>query len=160
MTPKFTIGKERIMIGEKYLCNGHWLASRDAALSPMAPKPLKLLLSVKTGTYHDGVAAGLSVETTPDFASVIPKRDGYLILKESPSGVEFRGDSTEIMAYVYEAGDFKIGVAHRYVPLLGLGRAFAKDSSSPIIVLDGDTLNDNLLAVVMPMRLTQAGGAQ
>ena len=47
---------------------------------------------------------------------------------------------------------FEISVNPHYAKLFELGTAFAKDALSPIIVLKGETLNDELLAVVMPMR--------
>ncbi len=159
MIPKFTIGKERLHITESILSNGHWLVTRYAAKSPVAPKALKPLLSAINGTYYDGLVAGVSVPTTPDMAQVIPKRDGYLPLDHNATGIGFRAETDEVIAYKFspKSGEFTIGVAHRYVPLLRMGNAFAKDANCPIIVLDSADLNGELMAVVMPMRLNKAG---
>lgn len=159
MIPKFTIGKERLHITENILSNGHWLVTRYAAQSPVAPKALKPLLSAINGTYYDGLVNGVSVPTTPDMAQVIPKRDGYLPLLEQSQGVEFRADTDEVLAYKFQpqCGSFTIGVATKYVPMLRLGFAHARDALSPIIVLDSRDLNGELLAIVMPMRLKKAG---
>lgn len=163
MTPKFTTGKERLHISDKYLCNGHWLVTRDAAKGPMAPKAFKALLSVKNGSYHDGIANGITVETPPNMEQIIPKRDGYELLFEQAQGVQFRADTDEIIAYKFNpqntgTNEFTIGVNPDYVPVMRMGYAFAKDALSPILILDGRTLNDNLVGIVMPMRLNVMGG--
>lgn len=150
LIPKFTIGKQKLLIGKKFISNGHWMVTREACSAPLAPKALKPLLSVMHGTYQNGIADGLSGGTLPDFAQVIPKRDGYIAITD-PSGVEFRGDT--VQAYVFDSPDFKIGINPDYMPIVRMGHAFAKDKTSPILVLDGTTLNDNLVAVVMPLRL-------
>lgn len=153
MEPKFTISKtERLFIDDKFICNGHWLVTRNAAHSPMAPKPLKPLLAAKHGTYYNGINAGPDKDDAPDMTRVIPKRDGYKKIAVAPVSVNFAGD--RISAYKYDLGEgAEIGIDPRYVPLLKLGHVFAKDSTSPVLVLDGETLNDDLLAVVMPVRL-------
>lgn len=154
LQPKFTVGRsDRLYITEKYLCNGHWLVTRDCAANIMGPKALKPLLSVQHGTYFDGLSGGKSKDETPDTAQAIPKRDGYELLELDPVGVEFK-NSDWIGAYVFQGKGFRVGVAPQYVPLLRMGRAFAKDHTGPIIVLGGDSLNDELVAVVMPMRLS------
>lgn len=164
MTPKFSLTKnDKIYVGEKYLCNGHWLCTREIASSHVAPKALKPLLSLQIGCYDVGIAGGKTREKDglPDFAAVIPKRDGYLPVKSAPAGVHFRRqDSDEVKAFKFTASnpedpsqDFTFGVDQQYVPILRMGHIFAKDSRSAILVLDGATLNDNLLAVVMPYRI-------
>ncbi len=167
MTPKFTIGKsDKVYISDKFLCTGHWLCTREIAQSHVAPKALKPLLSLQIGCYDSGISSGKTRDEKglPDFAQVIPKRDGYLPVQFDPIGVEFCGqDSDEIRAYKYQnraevkAGEtdsnFVFGAQQQYVPLLRMGHVFAKDALSPIIVLGGDSLNDELLAVVMPYRL-------
>lgn len=161
MTPVFKIGKsDRIYIDTKFLCNSHWLCTRDVAASYVGPKALKPLLSMKEGAYLEGIGAPVTNGSMPDFAQIIPHREGFIPVGLSPCGVEFRGsDSDVIMAYKFRAENpetkegFELAVAHNYVPLLRLGHVFAKDARSPVIVLGGSTLNDELLAVIMPYRI-------
>lgn len=167
MKPKFTLNKsDKVFIGEKYLCNGHWLCTREIVNSNIGPKALKPLLSMVQGCYDSGIGGQRSERELPDFAQVIPSRDGFLPVSWGAVGVEFRGDSDEIIAYKFEALNptadagghkpgFVFGVAANYVPLLRLGHVFAKEACSPILVLDGPSLNDNLIAVVMPIRLNR-----
>lgn len=152
MKPKFTIGAERLHISEKYISNGHWMLTRDAIKSPMAPKPLSPLLSCLNGTYYNGIKGGRDQETTPDFASIIPIRDGFKPLSDEPTRVKFRYND-EIESYVFACDSFEIGVNPKYVPLLRMGCAHAKDSHSPILILSDKTLNGDLIGLVMPMRL-------
>jgi hypothetical protein len=156
LVPKFTIGKERLFVTDKYLCNGHWLVTKDAAKSPIAPKSFKPLLTCISGTYYDGLAGGLSQETTPDVTQAIPKRDGYELLEADPVAVEF-SNCDNIGAYIYQGKGFRIGVAPQYVPLLRMGFCFAKEERAPILILAGNTLNDELVGIVMPMRLNKDG---
>lgn len=152
LVPKFKLEKtDRVYITDKYLCNGKWLLTRESAKSPVAPKSLAPLLSLKTGSYHDGIAGGWTSEQTPDMAQVIPKRDGYKPLGVAPIGVGFSSE-VNISSYRYQGEGFVIGVSPLYVPLLQLGHCFAKDALSPILILDGYSLNDNLVGIVMPMR--------
>jgi hypothetical protein len=105
--------------------------------------------------YPNGIKAGAAEGSEfPDFASVIPKREGYTLADSAPYTVKFsERAATEIQAYKYRAGEIEFAVAPHYVPLLSMGGVFAKDSKSPILVLGGDSLNDELLAVIMPMRV-------
>lgn len=152
LIPRFSLDRgERLYITGDLISNGHWLIKRHAALVAMAPKPLASLLSLREGKYFDGISGGLSTEDTMDLAQVIPKREGYERL-EGPQAVQFRnGDG--IGAYIYQGRDFKIGVEPNYTPLLRMGYAFAKGPREPILVLDDETLNGELLAVVMPIRI-------
>ncbi len=166
MTPSFKLAtSERLYIDGTYCANGHWLMHRQNAQAVARVLHRKEILkvlnqcdSLKHGTYADGVANGASTNTPPDMAAIIPQRTGYGRMTDKPCGVSFRNESDEIIAYKFgcnaSADDgFTVGVAHRYVPLLRLGHGFAKDKNSPIIVLDSDDLNGNLLAVIMPVRL-------
>ena len=162
MFPKFKIDKWcRLYIGTPdgnsvFHSNGHWLVTGMALKMPkhVKPKALEILDRLKPGTYLDGYGYGLSGTDTPDMAAIIPKRDGYKPVNSRQIGVKFRGESDEILAYRFQGEGFEIGFAVEYVPLLRMGTLFAKDEKSPAIILAGDTLNDELLAVVMPLRLT------
>jgi len=119
-------------------------------------------LSVKNGTYYNGITNGVDVEKPPEMDRIIPKRDGYVLLFEQAQGVKFRADTDEILAYKFNpqktgTNEFTIGVNPDYVPVMRMGYAFAKDAVSPILILDGRTLNDNLVGIVMPMRLNIGG---
>ena len=160
MIPKFNISKtESLHLTDKWITNGHWMVKRDKADSRTAPKALKTLLSLKLGSYRDGLSYGLTSETTPDCESIIPTRNGYLPLSNhgNPETITFKQDSDEINAYIYKAGngesEIKIGVAHKYVPLLRMGYVHVKAPTAPIIILDSEDLNGELIAIVMPMRL-------
>lgn len=159
MLPKFTIDKsDRIYITDKYVCNGHWLVDRVNARSqsmPIFDRMFKPVLNLQHGAYYDGIACGVTNGgQLPAFEQVIPKRDGYKICFEQAQGVEFRADSDEILAYKFQTQDgaVTVGIAPKYVPLLRLGKVYAKEAISPLIVLS-DGINSELLAVVMPMRL-------
>lgn len=154
MKPKFSIGAERLMLGEKYVSNGHWMITRDALRSPMAPAALKPLLSCLTGTYYSGIKNGRDQETVPEMEQAIPARDGYLPISSEPATAKIRHDD-EVSAFVFKCGDFEIGVNPKYVPIIRMGNAFAKDARSPVLILDGKTLNDGLVGLVMPMRIDQ-----
>ena len=158
MEPKFKVARdERMYVTQKYFCNGHWLLNRESA-NLYWFKPIKGLRNIAHGRYASGISSEPEPACDLDETltnEVIPKRDGYLKMSADPIGVKFKGpDSDEIMAYVYSFGnDQEIGISPRYVPLLRLGCCFAKDAFSPVLILDGGTLNDGLVGIVMPMRL-------
>jgi len=162
MIPNFKIPKDtRLYLSDLFISNGHWLLTRAVAESHISPKPIKALLALKNGTYYDGANSGPSRETTSDMTAVIPKRDGYLPLSRSPISVSFKDASDEITAYGFGCGGETVFVDPSYVPLIRMGFGFGKPVTSgrkretnPVIVLGGDTLNDELLAVIMPMRIT------
>ena len=126
------------------------------------------------GNYHGGIAHECDTDpkSIPDMESVIPKRDGYLPLSNggTPTGIVWRNE-WYIRAYKFEftfptvvakikpedpgVGTMQkeIGIDVKYAPLLRLGHCFAKAPGSLVLILDGNTLNDNLLALVMPVRL-------
>lgn len=157
MKPKLKLDKsENVFISDKYASNGHWLIVLDKL-----PKELKTLASLKPGAYREGISSERRIDAIPDLEAIIPKRDGYVALISQPLGVSFVGLSTEIRAYKYDTvaalGELTktVGIAVKYVPLLSLGTAFAKGPTDPILVLSGPSLNDDLVAVVMPMRLNK-----
>lgn len=152
MKPKFSIGSDRLYITDKYLSNGHWLVTREIAKSHVAPTALKPLLSCLNGGYFNGLKGGRDTEATPEMDHIVPKRDGYLPLSQDPARVKFRYND-EIESYVFTCGDFEIGINPKYVPLLRMGFGHAKDPKSPILVLADKSLNGDLMAVIMPMRL-------
>ena len=153
MKPKFTIKKsERLMVSDKYICNGHWLVTKEAVEhSPGAPKPLKKVLHYKNGKYENGEFFS---DDLPNFETVIPKRDKYKPINADTIDAKIYAWDGEIKSYIlYFNEDEKIGLNPNYYPLITMGNAFAKDAKSPILVLDSEDLNGNLQAVVMPMRL-------
>jgi hypothetical protein len=153
MKPKFTIERdEKIYLNNRYLCNGHWLVTREIAKSHVAPKAFKNVLNLAFGSYVTGYGHAQTPETTPDMSQVIPKRDGYVLAEQETTVAHVNPMNDEVTAYLFKAGDIEFRVAPRYVPLLRLGQAFAKDALSPILVLGGKTLNDEFIGVVMPLR--------
>ena len=158
MKPKFSIRKdEKLMIGEKYFSNGHWMLGREACCSSFAPKALAPLLNKMHGRYDFGDNTPTKFDESI-FEAVIPKREGYREISPAPIGVTFKNE-TEIVAYKYRVEatsgqeEFEISIAHRYVPLLKMGMPFAKNADSPILILDSDSLNGELIGVIMPVRL-------
>lgn len=159
LAPKFSLDKsEKLFLGDKYLCNGHWLIKREYAATKFAPTALRGLCNMRLGCYYEGPRGTCDTETKlPNFDGLIPQRDGYRLLERNPIGVEFKSD--EISCYIFAVTErfgeptFRIGVNPKYVPLMRIGHTFAKDALSPLLVLQGDTLNDDLIGVVMPMRL-------
>lgn len=154
MTPKFKINKgDRLYLSEKYVCNGHWLITRAAAQSHVAPKPLKDLTRFAFGSYPSGIAGGVATGM-PDMDAIIPKRDGYALIDRKPTRAVFRSDDLTIESYVYQCGDFEIAIDPIYAPLLGMGSVYAKAAGEPIIILGGDTLGDEFVGVIMPRRIS------
>lgn len=155
LTPKFTIDKnDRLYLDKDYLSNGHWLVHRRSlgVRHSLVQKELLKVQNVALGAYQEGYGQE-QCGTIPDFAQAIPKRDGY-----KPLGKEVRAyipDYTWPSIYVFRLslGEEWIGINYKYLPLLSLGHAFGRNKESPILVLDSDDLNGELLAVVMPMRL-------
>ena len=148
--------KQKTYIDEKYISNGHWLVTRNFLNSPQCPKSLSSMLSLQIGVYDSGIAhPKYDTAKMPDWAQIIPKRDGYQIITPVPSGAEFRDSSfiPTLWTLVYEFPGGEIGVDPAYGQLIQSGAAFCKDPKSPIIVLDSGDLNGELLAIVMPMRL-------
>ncbi len=148
--------KQKMYIDEKYISNGHWLVTRNFLYSPQCPKSLSSLLSLQIGVYDSGIAhPKYDNEKMPEWAQIIPKRDGYQIITPVPVSSEFRESSLipTLWALVYEFPGGEIGVDPAYGQLAQSGAAFAKDPKAPIIVLDSGDLNGELLAIVMPMRL-------
>ena len=142
MKPVFNIRKdENLYITDTWFSNGHWVFKRDILKFPRCPKPLLALENLKFGRYIRGIVGGAptEIELPNMFDSVIPKREGYRLVSDFPIGVTFKNE-TEVSAYKYRVDvtsgqtEFEIGVAHRYVPLLSLGYAFAKTSSEPILL--------------------------
>ncbi len=153
LSPKFKINQsntDRIFVTPEYFCNGHWLAVR-ANLNAQGLKMFKPLQDKIPGTYYANTFHDAS---TPDITQVIPKRDGYKPINPVPARVIFKNESIDISSYVYSVqNDHEVGVNVTYAPLLTLGYAFSKDKKSPIIVLNSNDLNGELVAVVMPMRI-------
>jgi len=164
LTTKFALKKERIYVTDDLVCNGHWLLIKSYADYKTAPKSLREVLSLKNGQYSEGIKGNLdTISPMPNLKGIIPKRDGYLKLLAAPVGVSFANEY-DIRAYKFktalnepqgtnEPQDITIGVDVDYVPLLKMGTCFAKDALSPILILAGDTLNDDLIGIVMPMRV-------
>lgn len=156
IAPKFKISaKERIYLSDKYLSNGHWLIAYDnLKQNHTTPyKEVKKCVGYKPGFYMTGFSHGITDTNLPDFNAIIPKREGYELLEPMPIGVDFRSDFVSLNAYIYQTNSGKkIALNVDYVPLIGLGYAFMKDRLSPILILDSEDLNGNLLAVVMPYR--------
>lgn len=160
LEPKFNkIDKNtRLFITKKYICTGHFALSRTAMPLPNFPKPLfNQVINLQFGNYVMGISGGVTDDDLEKadntISAVIPKRDNYKLISNHPSGVKFIHDTDRILAYVYDFGESKIGVSTDYVPLMRLGHCFAKDKTSPIIVLAEDNIESELLAVIMPMRL-------
>lgn len=152
-TPKFKVSSdERLYLSPKYICNGHWLFERNFASTKFALKPLQDLTRIKEGVYPSGIKAGEAVGEFPDFNAVIPKRDGYIKAEPAPSRVEFSNE-TDVSGYVYNFGDQEFCIDVKYVQLLKMGTVFAKEPRSALLILSGDSLNDNLIGVVMPRRM-------
>ena len=158
MIPSFKIGnRDKLYVSKKYLCNGHWLINREAPQT-FNFRPLKRAADLKEGSYNFGIGGGWDSDHQPNYEQVIPKRDKYVKLLEAAQRVAFRDGEDKIMAYVFkplDGPDFEIGVAPHYVPLMRLGNCFAKDELSPVLILDGPTINDNLIGVVMPIRIKE-----
>jgi hypothetical protein len=157
LKPKFTLDKnERLYLTEKYVSNGHWLLTRTAcnvARMLKITKAFDLLDSMHVGRYDTGISGGKTCDVKPDMLdSVIPVRDGYKPVSKSPVGVVF--DGTTVRTYKYSSDGFETGINPKYVPLLELGHAHAKDADHPILILDSKDLNGELMAVIMPVRLT------
>lgn len=153
LTPKFTLPKtERVYLTDKYFCNGHWLLKRDQI--PPHFKAFAPLRNLKNGAYVDGYA-NESNDNLPDIEAVIPQREGYTLLSPQPSGCHFAFETT-VSAYTYLTVDFEtqfeVAVDPKYVPLMQLGHCFAKNPTAPILILSGNTLNDDLVGVLMPRR--------
>lgn len=155
--PKFSLSKrEKLFLDKDYVCNGHWLLTRNAAKKV---RGLKIVDALQHGSYPMGYGEKIPTHDCRNLTSVIPRRDGYLKLYEATQGVQLNED--KVMAYKFKPmptqdndfQDFEIGIDPKYVPLLRLGVGFAKGPLDPILILDGSTLNDNLVGVVMPIRL-------
>ena len=167
MKPKFTIPKhDRLIIEKDYISNGHWMIHRRVLSLPHCPNPLKKLEHVPLGTYQMGLS-GFRHEPGDICKMIIPIRDSYAPLKPNPVGVSFVGETDTIRAYLFQGEmDFqKIAIAPQYVPLLRLGSIFGDFSENPvkapspggvsvnpILITDG-TINDDFLAIIMPMRI-------
>lgn len=156
MKPRFKIANdERLFLGEKYLSNSHWLVSRDFGpwFSQRKLTPLVKLLDYTQGRYTKGIKHGLEEGKLPDFSTVIPKRDGFIELKCDPISAELR-NGVEVWAYQYQTidGEKTIYIGEQYTPLMMLGTCFMRDPLSPIIILNSDHLNGDLVGLIMPMR--------
>ena len=158
LSPKFKINQsstDRVFITPEFFCNGHWLVVRKN-LNKEGLKMFKPLADKIPGTYY---ANAFHDASTPDITQVIPKRDGYKPVNPGPTRVIFMEEGTsgtciDISSYVYSVQDtHEIGINPTYAPLLTLGYAFNKDKTSPIIVLNSNDLNGDLIAVVMPRRI-------
>lgn len=164
LIPSFKISnKDTIYITKDYFCNGHWLVKRSAAENRVCGlfKAFSKLSYMQLGSYANGTLDGITSETTPDMAAIIPQREGYRKVNPAPVGVTFKNE-TWVEAYKFEVAhnENDIGLKHftfrvdpSYVPLMQLGTCFAKDALSPILILGGDSLNDELIGAVMPRRL-------
>lgn len=156
LTPRFKINKtDRIYLTEDFLCNGYWLiAHKNPSYLWKIEKIVSPILQLKCGAYTLGINKPMTDTKTPDMATIIPKREGYKVLKPTPISANFKNE-LNIDAFVYETQDesLKIGVNTDYVELLSLGTCHAKDKSSPILVLSDESLNGDLIAVVMPYKI-------
>lgn len=155
MKPVFSIKKdERLMIGEKYITNGHWMLTRHSInTSCLAPKILKPALNMLHGRHEYETVTPMEEST---FDGIIPKRDGYQKLDVRPTGVSFKND-TEILSYKFQTEDrsetgFEVRISEGYVPLLAMGIPFAKSPDAPVMLLDADRLDSELIGLIMPMR--------
>ncbi len=151
MKPMFKVDMDRLYISDKWLCNGHWLISRDAAkretvLNRSGAKAVfKKLLTMRNGKI---VCGDYVDEDIPDLETVIPARGDQSDLVFSGEA-EFN-ESLTLMTFIYKGDSFKIGVAPEYAPLLQLGdKIKAKNTLSPIAVYD----DGSLAAVIMPRRI-------
>lgn len=160
MIPKYSLSKtERVYITEKYFTDGKILLTKDAINSPLAPKPLKAVLNLANGCYYEGIAKPKSSNEPPDCSQVIPKRDDYKPMRPEPCGVSFVNE-TQVLAYKFQCDDFEIGIAPHYVPIARMGFCFAKRATDPILVLSENSLNGDLIGVIMPIRLSKPDGAK
>ncbi len=166
MTPKFKISNdERMFLAPIYISNGHWLVKRAALGMDSVPKALKNLLKLKEGSYRDGIKNEPSGDF-PIFEQAIPKRDNYKPLIPEPSGVVFTND--DVTSYKFKSEKFElphepndvaildqieIGIDPKYVELLRMGHGFVRDANSPLLVLNGPTLDAELVAIIMPRRI-------
>ena len=153
--PKFIFSpKDTLYVQKGLYSNGHWMIT-DAGLSNFAaPSILKKqnFKSLKDGNYCEGIK-NLPTSLHMDISKVIPKRDDYTLLTQ-PTRIKFESNFA-IKAYVYidALGKSEIGVNIDYIELLCMGHAFAKNKTSPILILDSQNLNGELLGLLMPMRL-------
>jgi len=163
LEPKFKINKsDRLYITDDYFSNGHWIVARNSIQKRIdcpVSKQLQQLLCLRNGAYYDG-PTGFPKEYSGDITRVIPKRDEYLPIIDTPAGVKFVGNA--IHAYYFfiqkideetrEDQSFQIYVDPSYVPLIRLGYGFAKSKLDPILILKEQDINSDLVGAVMPMR--------
>ena len=165
--PTFRIrNNDDLYLTEKYICNGHWMMKREHAKL----KGFKRFLDLKHGTYHFG---SFTSDRVRELDQLIPKRDNYRPMPTAKPHSVIWGEKHfgQINGYIYEVpaherevdtkdgkktenvDAFKIGVSIDYVLLMDGYHAFAVNNISPILLLDGPTLNDDLVGVIMPMRI-------
>lgn len=164
LIPKFKANeKDRLYLTEKYIANGHYLVKRDSPNIDL--KPIDKMQSMRLGFYQFGqLSDGLS-KYDEKLDSHIPKRDGYALVKSAIPRAVVDFETYAITCYVFTGfnsdeeitkgkdATFEIGVNPDYVQLLLCGRIFVKSALAPILILNGPTLNDDLVAIVMPMRV-------
>lgn len=164
--PTFRIrNNDTVYVTDKYLCNGHWMIKHEHAKL----KAFSKFLNLKSGRYLAGVHQS---DQVPNLDQLIPARDGYRLMSDKPKDVIWNPYHTgHINGYIYEVPEeeigpdaegkdctleaLKIGVSIDYVLLLEGYHAFAKHPGHPILLLNGPTLNDDLVGVIMPMRCSQ-----
>lgn len=148
MTPKFSI-TNRILVDGQYVSNGHWALNKEnQAVKTLLTKRSPALLHLENGRYTDRLVQ--TSQDPVDIARIIPTREGYAPLSECYLA---RVRSGIVLSYVYKGEGFYTAVDPIYVPILNLGIAYAKDTESPILVLDSKDLNGEFVGIVSPMRI-------
>ncbi len=152
MKPTFKLGKShRYIVDDRYFTNGHYLIVKARLTkSDFVSKSVVLAIQSAAKGVHPIGLFGDPGPYTHDLNRIIPARDGYIKAGLDPVGVDF--DQYKIKGYFFSAGDIKALISSEYAGLLDLGHIFIKDDISPVLVLAGGDITDELIAIVMPLR--------
>jgi hypothetical protein len=153
LQPKFKLDRyDRLYVCDKYVSNGYWLLSKAILRKQYPQTPYKKMLAAPNGFYHR-YAGTPDRPLTHDLAEIIPDRAGYEPLK--PGAVNFvLTEQNYISSFIFESSQSKktISVNPNYAMLFKLGAAFMRQKYDPILILTGNSLNDEFVGCVMPMR--------
>lgn len=161
----------RIHKNAEWTSNGHWLlknalVEKLAALKPRQIEKLpqketrvpvyrcrsafQAIAKMEPGSYF---ATAKNSNDCPDMNAVIPKDLSRYVPVHCSGKAKFNAELFNVYAVLLESespAPIEVGIAPEYIPLCGLGRVFACDKNSPVIVRDAD---DSLIAVIMPVRI-------
>ena len=164
--PTFRIrNTDTVYVTQDYICNGHWMLKKERA----SLKAFDAFKYLPDGRYEQKKPSGGRI---PELNALIPKRDNYRLMPTDKPQSVIWGEKHfgQINGYVYEVPTlhepqddettktipgFKVGVSIDYVLLMDGAFAFAVNPNAPILLLDGPTLNDELVGIIMPMRCNQ-----